>query len=99
MPPSLRVLVVDDEENIRHMLKLVLTRAGYQVLGAPNGRDALPLVRGADVVLCDMRMPEMDGLTFLGQLPPEAPPVIMMSAYGGTEAALEAVRRGAYDYI
>ncbi len=95
----LRVLVVDDEENLRHLLSLILGRAGYHVVLAANGREALGRLGEADVVLCDIRMPEMDGLTFLGALPPGAPPVVMMSAYGTVETALEAMRRGAYDYV
>jgi len=93
------VLVVDDEENLRHLLTLILGRAGYGVVVAANGREALARLGDADVVLCDVRMPEMDGLTFLGALPPGAPPVVMMSAYGTVDTALEAMRRGAYDYV
>ncbi len=95
----LRVLVVDDEENLRHLLGLILGRAGYAVSTAKNGREALGRLGDADVVLCDIRMPEMDGLAFLGALPPGAPPVVMMSAYGTVDTALEAMRRGAYDYV
>ncbi|MFN7146865.1 MAG: sigma-54-dependent transcriptional regulator, partial [Myxococcota bacterium] len=98
-PSSLRVLVVDDEENLRHLLGLILGRAGYAVVTACNGAEALRRLGEADVVLCDIRMPEMDGLAFLGALPPGAPPVVMMSAYGTVDTALEAMRRGAYDYV
>ena len=97
--PPLRVLVVDDEENLRHLLQVILTRAGYSVTTAANGREALGRLDKADVVLCDVRMPEMDGLAMLGAMPPGAPPVVMMSAYGTVDAALEAMRRGAYDYV
>jgi two-component system response regulator AtoC len=99
VPAPLRVLVVDDEENLRHVLSLMLGRAGYAVTGARNGREALSRLSAADIVLCDIRMPEMDGLDFLGALPPGAPPVVMMSAYGTVDTALEAMRRGAYDYV
>jgi DNA-binding NtrC family response regulator len=95
----LRVLIVDDEENLRHLLRLILTRAGYSVLDAQNGKEALARLQNVDVVLCDIRMPELDGLAFLDALPPEAPPVVMMSAYGTVDTALEAMRRGAYDYV
>jgi len=94
-----RVLVVDDEENLRHMLGLMLGRAGYQVVAAANGKEALGRLGEADVVLCDIRMPEMDGLAFLDALPEGAPPVVMMSAYGTVDTALQAMRRGAYDYV
>ncbi len=94
-----RVLVVDDEENLRHLLTLILERAGYAVRTAADGRAALALIREVDVVLCDVRMPGLDGLGLLEALPPGAPPVVMMSAYGTLDTALEAMRRGAYDYI
>ncbi len=97
--PPLRVLVVDDEENIRYLLQLILTRAGYHVCTATNGREALLSVAEVDIVLCDVRMPELDGLEFLAALPASAPPVVMMSAYGSVDLALEAMRRGAYDYV
>ena len=92
--PAVRVLVVDDEENLRHLLELVLTRAGYAVSSVPNGREALARLGSVDVVLCDIRMPEMDGLAFLASLPEGAPPVVMMSAYGTIDTALEAMRQG-----
>ena len=97
--PTLRVLVVDDEESLRHVLGLMLGRVGYEVSSARNGREALGRLGGVDVVLCDIRMPEMDGLQFLDALPAGAPPVVMMSAYGSVDTALEAMRRGAYDYV
>jgi two-component system response regulator AtoC len=99
MSARLRVLVVDDEENLRHLLELILGRAGYATLSAANGREALVRLAEADLVLCDIRMPELDGLAFLDALPQGAPPVVMMSAYGTMDTALEAMRRGAYDYV
>ncbi len=100
VPGSLtRVLVVDDEENLRHLLTLVLERAGYAVRTAADGKAALALLEGVDVVLCDVRMPVLDGLGFLDALPPQAPPVVVMSAYGSHDTALEAVRRGAWDFV
>jgi two-component system response regulator AtoC len=100
VPGSLnRILVVDDEENLRHLLTLILERAGYRVRTAPDGRAALGMLADVDVVLCDVRMPVLDGLGFLAALPAGAPPVIVMSAYGSHETALEAVRRGAWDFV
>lgn len=98
MPPP-RVLVVDDEENLRHLVELILGRAGYVVTTAGDGREALGRLGEADVVLCDIKMPEMDGLAFLDALPEGAPPVVMMSAYGSVDTAVEAMRRGAYDFV
>jgi two-component system response regulator AtoC len=93
------VLVVDDEENLRHLLEIILVRAGYAVVVASNGREALGRLGEADIVLCDIRMPDMDGLAFLDARPEGAPPVVVMSAYGTVDTALEAMRRGAYDYV
>ncbi|GDX78783.1 acetoacetate metabolism regulatory protein AtoC [Deltaproteobacteria bacterium] len=93
------MLVVDDEENLRHLLELILARAGYAVVTARNGVEALSRLGEADIVLCDIRMPDMDGLAFLDARPAGSPPVVMMSAYGTVDTALEAMRRGAYDYV
>ncbi len=102
-PEAKRILVVDDEENLRHMMRIILSREGYAVVLAENGRRALELVRRktVDLILCDIRMPEMDGMTFLRELPVKGgrPLVIMMSAYGTIETAVSAMKMGAYDYI
>ncbi|MCB9637421.1 MAG: sigma-54-dependent Fis family transcriptional regulator [Myxococcales bacterium] len=99
-----RVLVVDDEESIRHFLTLSLQREGFEVKVAGHAEEALSLLPdfAADIVLCDIRMPgEMDGLGLLRHLCQQRFPgrMVMMSAYGSRDAALEAVRQGAYDYI
>ncbi|WP_225073738.1 sigma-54 dependent transcriptional regulator [Desulfuromonas sp. CSMB_57] len=97
------VLVVDDEPAMRHMLQLVLERAGFQYGEAANGAAALDLLQGQswDAVLCDIRMPEMDGLDFLRQALARglAVPVIMMSAFGTIDTAVECLKLGAFDYI
>lgn len=97
------VLVVDDEPAMRHMLQLVLERAGFQYGEAANGAAALDLLQGQswDAVLCDIRMPEMDGLDFLHQALARglAVPVIMMSAFGTIDTAVECLKLGAFDYI
>jgi len=98
-----RVLVVDDEENIRHMLRLMLRRAGYEVDTASDGLEALEALRGQpyDVVLLDLRMPRMDGLTFLEEVQQtqHGATIIVMSAYGSAETAIQAMKKGAYDYV
>ncbi len=98
------VLVVDDEEGLRHMLRLILERAGFEVVAASDGEEALTrLAQRPDiwVVLCDLRMPRLDGLGFLQRARERYPGllVIMMSAYGTTDTAIEAVKKGAYDFV
>ncbi len=103
MSEQQRVLVVDDEENIRHMLGLLLKRAGYAVDLAADGREALAAMEqtGYDVVLVDLRMPGMDGMTLLEEIQTRGygSTVIVMSAYGSMDTAIEAMKRGAYDYL
>ena len=98
-----RVLVVDDEPGLRQSLGLLLSDAGYDVVAEGNGARALERARAEpfDLVLCDVRMADMDGLAFLRAYKSGGGPalVIMMSAYGGEEAALAAMKEGAYDYV
>ena len=98
-----KVLIVDDEGGMRHMLSVLLEREGYQIDTAQNGREGLDKVRhnDYDLVLCDIRMPEMDGLTFLESTKSlnKQLPVIMMSAFGNVDTAIEAMKTGAYDYV
>jgi len=100
---SQRVLIVDDDESLRDSLALVLGAEGFEIATAADGAQALArLDEGtADIVLCDLRMPGGSGLELLPELArrrPEAT-LILMSAYGTEELALEAMRRGAYDYL
>jgi two-component system response regulator AtoC len=98
-----KILLIDDEENFRHMLSVILNKRGYDVETANNGNDGLKkLDTGSyDTVLCDIRMPEMDGLEFLkeAQNVECESTIIMMSAYGTLDIAIEAMKLGAYDYI
>lgn len=98
-----KILVVDDEANMRHMLSLLLADAGYRVDTAGDGEAALKKVQEThyNYIFCDIKMPNMDGMTFLesaaGYL--RYTNVIMMSAYGTIDTAVEAMKKGAYDYI
>jgi DNA-binding NtrC family response regulator len=100
---SERILIVDDDEALRESLQLVLSAEGYQVAAAPGGREALALADGGDfdAILCDLRMPGIDGLELLPQLVRRLPgtPIVLMSAYGSADLAIEAMQRGAYDYL
>jgi two-component system, NtrC family, response regulator AtoC len=98
-----RVLVVDDEENLRVVLRTLLRRHGYEVETAGSGEEALTMVDsfGPDVVLTDVRMPKMGGLDLLSTLKAKGndATVIVMSAYGNMDLALDAMKAGAYDYV
>ncbi|MBW4054439.1 MAG: sigma-54-dependent Fis family transcriptional regulator [Proteobacteria bacterium] len=97
------ILVIDDEENMRHMLSVMLTRQGYCVILAAHGEEGLCCLMDNvyDFILCDIRMPEMDGKTFLVRALEQhvTAPIIMMSAYGTVEVAVECMKLGAYDFI
>lgn len=105
MANASRVLVVDDEESLRHMLSLALAKDGFQVWTAKNADEALLLLRGKTrfhLCVTDIRMPGMDGLAFIQEalrIGDPAPTFLAMSAYGDQAIAIEALRRGAFDYI
>jgi len=98
-----RLLIIDDEENMRHMLSAMLKKTGYHVDTASDGLQALKNLdqTAYDFILCDIKMPAMDGMTFLKEARGKTSDatVIMMSAYGTIETAIEAMKLGAYDYI
>jgi two-component system, NtrC family, response regulator AtoC len=100
---SERVLIVDDDDSLRESLDLVLSAEGYEVLGAGDGNEALEVLREVpvEIVLCDLRMPGIDGLELLPEVGKRSPDatLILMSAYGTEDLAIEAMRRGAYDYL
>ncbi|MEA3279660.1 MAG: sigma-54 dependent transcriptional regulator [Thermodesulfobacteriota bacterium] len=98
-----RLLIIDDEENMRHMLSALLKKSGYIVDTASDGYEGLQMVSQTEYnfVLCDIKMPNMDGMEFLKSAGDtiKATTVIMMSAYGTIDTAVKAMKLGAYDYI
>ena len=98
-----RILVVDDEINIRGALVTLLEKKRYQVRGAGTGEEALEQLETgtADLVLTDLKMPGMGGMEFLRRLKQKWPEteVLVMTAYGSIDTAVEAMRCGAYDYL
>ena len=97
------ILIVDDEINYPLILSAVLQDEGYETLTANSGEEALEILENSDVdlVLTDMKMPKMDGITLLEKIKEKDPqvPVMMMTAHGTVEKAVEAMQKGAYNYI
>jgi two-component system, NtrC family, nitrogen regulation response regulator NtrX len=97
------ILVIDDERAIRNTLKEILSYEKYSVDLAENAKQALEMIRNNeyDVILCDIKMPEMDGLELLPLLLDAHPdsPVVMISGHGNIDTAVEAIKKGAYDFI
>ncbi len=97
------ILIVDDERNYLLVLEALLSEEGYQVITAEGARRGLECIEEneLDVVITDMKMPGMDGMEFMERIGLRQPdlPVIMMTAFGSVEKAVEAMRKGAFDYI
>src|SRR3954467_15544379 len=98
-----RVLVVDDEQSLRKVLAATLQREGYEVSVCANGEEAIAALDrdGADVVVTDLVMPKMDGLTLLRKVVARHPdvPVIVVTAHGRIDSAVEAMKAGAFDFL
>jgi len=97
------ILIIDDEKAIRKTLSEILSFEGYKIEEASDGEEGLKKFKDKsyDVVLCDIKMPKIDGIEFLqkaGEANPDIP-IIMISGHGNIETAVEAVKTGAYDYI
>jgi len=104
-PPGVlrNLLIVDDDASMRHLLAVILTDRGYEVRAVASAEDALKEAaqRELDLVLTDVRMPGMGGLELVRELQRTAPDllVVVMSAYGSHDTAIEAMKAGAYDYL
>lgn len=98
-----KILIVDDEAAIRSALKEVLEYEGFTISEAPDGETALKMVlkEPFDLIFCDIKMPKLDGLDFLSELKKEdiQVPVVMITGHGTIDTAVEAIKRGAYDFI
>lgn len=102
-----RVLVVDDEPSVRTIVRLILEKAGYEVLEAENGETAIEALNTGenrlvlDVVICDIRMPKINGLQAIEYFQREYPhvPIIVLTAYPETKMAVSFVRSGVADYL
>ena len=98
-----KILVIDDEKSIRNTLSEILAAEDHEVLSAEDGPTGLELYGGnkLDVVLCDIKMQEMDGMEVLEKMleQPKDVPVIMISGHGDIEIAVEAIKKGAFDFL
>ena len=98
-----KILVIDDERSIRNSLKEILQFEGHEVVVAENGMEGLVMVKSEkpEVVFCDIKMPKMEGIEVLERVKSFSPdlPVVMISGHGTIDTAIEAIRKGAYDFI
>src|SRR3984885_14737137 len=103
LPEKKQVLIVDDEPNLRKILSAQLSRDGYDVLTAEDGEQGLAYLRDhhIDLVVTDLKMPKVDGMTLLRRALQEDPdrPVVMITAHGTVDTAVEALKIGAFDYL
>ncbi len=96
-----RILVVEDEDKLRRVIELQLTSAGFDVDKSATAEDALKVIDRADLVLTDLKLPRMDGLQFLAVIRRQnsVVPVVMMTAFGSVETAVQAMKAGATDFL
>ncbi|GKS57008.1 hypothetical protein YTPLAS18_05350 [Nitrospira sp.] len=102
-----RILVVDDEPSVRTLVRMMLEKAGYEVLEADNGETAIEAINEGenrlmlDAVICDLRMPKIDGLEALAYFRRAYPhvPLIVLTGYPDTELAVSCMREGVLDYL
>ena len=99
----MKILVIDDDQGLRRSLSLILEEGGHTVVLASDGKEGLAVAdnEAPELILCDVRMPQMDGLEFLERYRGEGGKalIIVMTAYGNMELAVKAMKAGAYDYV
>ncbi|HLG44125.1 MAG TPA: response regulator, partial [Nitrospirales bacterium] len=102
-----RVMVVDDEENIRKIVRMTLTKAGYDVVEAEDGEAAVKVIKSednplmVDVIICDIRMPKVNGVEAIQYFRSQFPsiPVIVLTGYPDTDLAVSLLKQGVVDYV
>jgi CheY-like chemotaxis protein len=100
-----KILIVDDEEDVREVLKLHLEGENYSTLEAEDGDEAIKVLRkemtNVAVILCDIRMPKVDGIECIDYLRREAPsiPIVVVTAYPDSELAVDLMKKGVKDYL
>ena len=103
LPEKKQVLIVDDEPNLRKILAAQLSRDGYEVMLAEDGEQGLTMLREnhIDLIVTDLKMPKVDGMELLRQALRESPdlPIVMITAHGTVDTAVEALKLGAFDYL
>jgi nitrogen regulation protein NR(I) len=103
LPEKKQVLIVDDEPNLRKILAAQLSRDGYEIMLAEDGEQGLAMLREhhIDLVVTDLKMPKVDGMALLREALRESPdlPIVMITAHGTVDTAVEALKLGAFDYL
>src|ERR1700730_14202809 len=103
LPERKQVLIVDDEPKLRKSLSAQRSRDGYEVMTAEDGEQGLALLKEhhIDLVITDLKMPKVDGMTLLRKALAEQPelPIVMITAHGTVDTAVEALKLGAFDYL
>ncbi len=105
--PKGKILVVDDEEDVRETIKLQLEAENYNVIEAENGEEAIKVLKSGDnltncgLILCDIRMPKVNGIEYIDFLKEQAPgiPVVVITGYPDTEMAVGLLKKGVNDYL
>ena len=105
--PKGKILIVDDEREVREVIRIHLDVNGYNILEAENGEDAINILRSEDnmvnvgLILCDIRMPKVNGIECIDFLRQEAPsiPIVVVTGYPDTEMATQLMKKGVKDYL